>query len=69
MRKKINTLFVILAMTSVTYGMILKYSPVSVPVSTVEQTLKPQEVSLPQNDFEKFEDNIVNLDALAVDPD
>lgn len=63
MRKKVNILFVVLAIMSVTYGMILKYSNESVPELAEQELLTPEEVVV------SYDDDIVDLDALTGNPD
>lgn len=70
MRKRINILFVILAMSSVSYGMVLRYSDNTTDaVLTGREEIAPQQVILSQDEFAKFSDDIVDLDALASEPD
>lgn len=70
MRKKINILFVALAISSVTYGMILRYSDDSVNAGlSAGEKISTQEVALPQDEFVRFSDDVVDLDALVAEPD
>ncbi|GAB5524453.1 MAG: hypothetical protein Roseis2KO_23250 [Roseivirga sp.] len=70
MRKRINILFVVLAMSSVTYGMVLRYSDnTSGAVLTGREEIAPQEVTLSQDEFARFSDDVVDLDALETEPD
>lgn len=70
MRKRINILFVALAISSVTYGMILRYSDSSVDAGlSAGEEMSPREVALPQDEFVRFSDDIVDLDALEAEPD
>ncbi len=70
MRKRINILFVALAMSSVTYGMVLRYSDNTTDaVLTGREEITPKEVILSQDEFARFSDDIVDLDALEAEPD
>jgi hypothetical protein len=69
MRKKINILFVLLAFTSVAYGMVLRYSPQPEAVLSIQDEAVPRQVTFPQDDLTRYEDGVVNLDALVADPD
>lgn len=69
MRKRINILFVALAISSVTYGMVLRYS--DKPQETAQPTVTefvPQQVNS-ENDYATYSDDIVDLDALMAEPD
>lgn len=69
MRKRINILFVALAISSVTYGMVLRYSDKTDETLSVGAELSPQEAELTQDEFVRFSDDIVDLDALVTEPD
>ncbi|MCE7996731.1 MAG: hypothetical protein HEP71_32525 [Roseivirga sp.] len=69
MRKRINILFVVLAISSVTYGMVLRYSDKSDELLSVGAELSPEEEGLPEDEFVRFSDDIIDLDALVAEPD
>lgn len=70
MRKRINILFVALAISSVTYGMILRYSDTSTNAAlTAGDELNLQEVTLSQDEFPSLSDDTIDLDAMAGEPD
>lgn len=70
MRKRINILFVAMAISSVTYGMILRYSDKSQETAQpIVTELIPQQVSSSENDYITYPDDVVDLDALMVEPD
>lgn len=70
MRKRINILFVALAISSVSYGMVLRYSDnASDAVLSGREEITPKEVILSQDEFSTFSDDIVDLDGLAAEPD
>ncbi|GEM_PF-3722116 len=70
MRKRINILFVALAISSVTYGMILRYSDKSTETAQpIVTEFVPQQVSSSEDEYATYSDDIVDLDALMVEPD
>lgn len=69
MRKKINILFVLLAFTSVVFGMVLRYSPQPETVLSIQEKAVPQQVTFPPDDPTRYDDGVMNLDALIAEPD
>ena len=68
MRKIVNTLFVILAMASVTYGMILRYDHTPEVTSVMPEIFPAQSVALPYTDTVNADEYDSDMDLLS-EPD